>query len=186
MKFRAFISVDIEPSQNLVSLLEELRRSGGDLKVVRPENMHITLKFLGDTAESLVGGIVERLTEAVADTQPFNLTLRGMGAFPSLTNIKVVWVGMEDGATLGTVADRLEDSFSELGFRRERRGFKPHLTVARARTGRGMAPVADMITANAAAEFGEHQVSEVVLKKSVLTPKGPIYSDVEKVALGRG
>jgi 2'-5' RNA ligase len=184
LKFRAFVSVDIEPDQTLVSLLEALRRSGGDLKVVRSENLHVTLKFLGDTDQSLVEEIVERLTVAVADTQPFSLSLRGMGAFPSLTNIKVVWVGMDDGAVLGGIAERLEDSFSEMGFRRERRGFRPHLTVARARTARGMSPVADMITANAATDFGGQQVERVVLKKSVLTPKGPVYSDVEKVPLG--
>lgn len=184
MKFRAFVSVDIEPSKTLASLLETLRRSGGDLKVVRPQNLHVTLKFLGDTEQSLVGEIVERLREAVADTQPFDLSLRGMGAFPTLTNIKVVWVGMDDGAALGGIAERLEDSFSEMGFRKERRGFRPHLTVARARSGRGMAPVADTITANAATDFGGQRVDRVVLKKSVLTPKGPIYSDVERVPLG--
>lgn len=183
MKFRAFVSVDIEPCEALASLLEALRRSGGDLKVVRPENLHVTLKFLGDTDESLVHDIVDRLRATVEDVPPFTLSLRGMGAFPSLTSIKVVWVGMDDGARLGMMAERLEESLSEMGFRRERRGFRPHLTVARARSGRGMGAVGDMVTANAAAEFGEYRVDHLVLKKSVLTPKGPIYSDIEKVPL---
>ncbi|HIH01664.1 TPA: RNA 2',3'-cyclic phosphodiesterase, partial [Thermoplasmata archaeon] len=81
MKFRAFISADISPSDSLVSLLEQLRRSTGDLKVVRAANLHVTLKFLGDTDESLIGDITDGIRTSSRGVGPFKLKLQGMGAF---------------------------------------------------------------------------------------------------------
>ncbi|HIH01470.1 TPA: RNA 2',3'-cyclic phosphodiesterase, partial [Thermoplasmata archaeon] len=107
----------------------------------------------------------------------------GMGAFPSLSNIRVVWVGMEDGKRMAELAARIEETFSAIGFERDKKGFKPHLTVARARTGRGIEPVQDLIAANATTDFGDYVVDRITLKKSVLTPQGPQYSNVEEVPL---
>ena len=183
LKFRGFISVDIRPSQTLVAMLEQLRQTRADLKVVKAQNLHLTLKFLGDTDEALVDGILERIQHSSEGIRPFGVKLQGMGAFPSMSNIRVVWIGIEDGKPLTEMASRLDSSLNEMGFERDRRGFKPHLTVARARGGKGMALVQDIITANAATDFGDCWMDRVILKKSVLTPKGPEYSDVRDVVL---
>jgi 2'-5' RNA ligase len=184
VKFRAFISADIVPSEALVSVLRRLAGSKADLKTVKPELMHLTLKFLGEAEESLVDEIVMRIAKATEGFQPFRIRLKGMGAFPSMSNIRVVWVGIENGGPLERIAEELDESMSELGFVREKRGFKPHLTLARMRSARNIANVQEILTENAATDYGEYTVDRVLLKKSVLTPNGPIYSTVRERILG--
>jgi len=184
VKFRAFISADIVPSEALVGVLRRLANSRADLKTVKPELMHLTLKFLGDAEESLVDEIVMRIVKATEGLQPFRIRLKGMGAFPSMSNIRVVWVGIEDGGPLERIAEELDESMSELGFEREKRGFRPHLTLARTRSARNIANVQEILMENAATDYGEYAVDSVLLKKSELTPKGPIYSTVRKCILG--
>jgi 2'-5' RNA ligase len=186
LKFRAFISADIVPNEALGSLLRELAMSRADLKVVRPELLHITLKFLGDTDEALVEEIGSGIEKAAEGVGPFTMRLVGMGAFPSMSNIRVVWVGIEDGNALGQIASRLDTVMAPLGFERDKRGFKPHLTIARARSERNIAKVQDIIRANAATEYGEYSVDRILLKRSVLCPEGPTYSVVREVLLSKG
>ncbi|MDH3365647.1 MAG: RNA 2',3'-cyclic phosphodiesterase [Thermoplasmata archaeon] len=183
MKFRAFVSVDISPNDRLAALLEHLRGSSASLKVVRPTNLHLTLKFLGDTDEALVDDIVNAIADSTRGCQPFEVRLRGMGAFPSLSNIRVIWVGIEDGKELVKISEEIDSSLADIGLERDRRGFKPHLTVARAKGVIGGDMIQDFVAANAATDYGDYRVSEVILKKSVLTPQGPIYSDVRGISL---
>ncbi len=183
MKFRAFIAVDIEPEQGLVTQLRELASSRADLKVVKPGLMHVTLKFLGDTEESLVDEIAQRMADSAKGVSPFRIRLTGMGAFPSMSNIRVVWVGIKDGDQLGEMARRLDASFGDMGFGREKKGFVPHLTLARARSGQNMGIVQEMLKRNAATDFGSYPVDKILLKKSVLSPQGPAYSVVREIRL---
>ena len=184
MKFRGFISADIEPSESLASLLRELARSRADLKIVKPELLHVTLKFLSDTGEELVEQISARIVEATSEVAPFRIRLLGMGAFPSMSNIRVVWVGIEDGRPLQEIASKLDLSLKDLGFERDKKGFVPHLTLARTRSGRNMANLQEIIRSNAATDYGEYLMDRVLLKKSVLSPQGPTYSNVREYLLG--
>lgn len=183
MSFRAFISADIVPHDELVSVLRELAGSRADLKIVRPELMHVTLKFLGDTDEGLTEEIVSRMRDAVKDLTPFSIRLCGMGAFPSMSSIRVVWVGIEDGKNLGEIARRLDTSIGELGFARDKKGFVPHLTLARTRSGRNIANVQEILMRNGATDYGQHLIDRILLKKSVLSPTGPTYSTVTEAVL---
>jgi len=184
MKFRAFISADVEPSDALVGVIDELVRSRSDLKIVRPELMHITLKFLGDTDESLVDEVLVRISNATEGVGPFRIHLRGMGAFPSMSNIRIVWVGIEDGKPLQDIAAKLDASMIDLGFDRDRKGFVPHLTLARTRSGRNIANVQEILRTKAASDYGEYLIDRIMLKKSVLSPQGPTYSTVREHRLG--
>jgi len=183
LKFRAFISADIEPSEALVEVLRELAASRADLKIVKTDLMHITLKFLGDTEESLVDDVLAIMVNACAGIRPFKIRLKGMGAFPSMSNIRVVWVGIEDAGPLATIAERLDSSAAKLGFPREKRGFVPHLTLARTRTPRNITNVQETLKRNAATDYGEYLIDRIMLKKSVLSPKGPTYSIVSLAML---
>ncbi|MGQ9587543.1 MAG: RNA 2',3'-cyclic phosphodiesterase [Thermoplasmata archaeon] len=180
MKFRAFISADIEPNESLVSVLRELASTRADLKIIKPDLLHVTLKFLGDTEEELAEAILSRIQTASRSIPPFKIRLYGMGAFPSLSNIRVVWVGIEDGKVLREIADKLDTSLKELGFEKDRKGFVPHLTLARARSGRNMGAVQELLRKNAATDYGEYLVDRIRLKKSVLGPQGPTYSVVRE------
>ena len=109
--------------------------------------------------------------------------MKGMGAFPSLSNIRVIWVGLENVDGLSVLAGNLDGALRELGFERDKKGFKPHLTVARARSARNASELQQVINSNVATEFGEFEVDSVRLKRSVLTPQGPRYSDVREIPL---
>jgi 2'-5' RNA ligase len=184
VKFRAFVAVDIEPSERLLALVRELAQSRADLKIVKPQQLHVTLKFLGDTDEGLVDEILSNVRAAAAGVRPFTMRLVGMGAFPSLSNIRVVWVGIEDGKPLDGIAKGLDESLRELGFERDKKGFVPHLTLARTRSPRNIANVQEIVRNNAATDYGEYPVEKILLKKSVLSPQGPAYSVVREHALG--
>jgi 2'-5' RNA ligase len=183
MRFRAFIAADIEPSNSLRQILNDLRDSRADLKLVRPELLHFTLKFLGDIEESSVDEIETRMESACEGVGPLTVRLRGMGAFPSMANIRVVWIGIEDGKSLSTIAQRLDSSLEELGFARDSKGFKPHLTIARSRSGRGLGDVTALMKESLTSEYGTYRISCIRLKKSVLSPQGPTYSTIREVAL---
>jgi len=183
LSFRAFIAADIVPSDALVSVLRELASSRADLKIVRPELLHVTLKFLGDTEEDLTEQITSRMRDAVRDIPPFSVRLAGMGAFPSMSNIRVVWVGIEDGKPLGEMAKNLDISIGELGFERDKKGFVPHLTLARTRSGKNIANVQEILRRNGATDYGQYLIDRILLKKSVLSPQGPTYSTLMEAIL---
>jgi len=183
MAFRAFISVDLPELDALRALAEELRRTGASLKVVDVSHVHLTLKFLGDTEEALVPRIVDAMRASVAGIRPFTVRLAGTGAFPDLRRMNVVWVGMEGAEPLAEIARRLEESLEPLGYPRERRAFSPHVTNARVKGPRGLDDVRRVLEARARDAFGEVSVVGIRLKKSILTPQGPVYSTVEEVPL---
>jgi 2'-5' RNA ligase len=185
MKFRAFVSVDIRPGEPLISAVRDLQRSRADLKIVRTELMHLTLKFLGDTDEDLIDDLMARIAGASDGVEPFSIHLKGMGAFPSLSNIRVVWVGIEDGRFLTQIAGKLDGSMSDMGFERDKKGFVPHLTLARTRSPKNIINVQEILRTNAATDFGEYKVDRILLKKSVLNPQGPVYSTVGEHLLGK-
>jgi len=164
MGVRCFVAVDFEDPELLDSLVRAqdlLRGTGADLKVVERENIHLTMRFLGDVREGLLA------------------ELRGLGTFPNLRRPRVVWVGLTKGADeLAEIFRRLESGLLGLGFRPEGRGFSPHITLARVRSGRNREMLAEQVSRNADEEFGEFTVRYIRLKKSVLTPKGPIYSTI--------
>ncbi|NYT15358.1 MAG: RNA 2',3'-cyclic phosphodiesterase [Methanomassiliicoccales archaeon] len=183
MSFRAFISIDIDAGQSLRELCRELKQSGAALKVVNPDIMHITLKFLGDVEEPLVEDISRVIRDSVHDVSRFEMKLHDIGAFPNKNRIRVVWVGIPDPGPLERVAERLDEGLSPLGFEMEKRKFRPHLTVARAKTPQGMDRVQEIMERWGNTDFGSQVVDRIRLKKSVLGPKGPTYFTVEEVGL---
>jgi len=164
---------------------EKVRGTGADLKMVDPSIIHITLRFLGDTDEALVEDIAGVMDGAVAGAPPFEVELRGLGVFPKPSHIKVVWLGMEGADPLKDIAEKLEAGMVPLGFKKEK-PFRPHLTVARVRWKRNIGELSSLVESNADVSMGTFRVERIVLKKSVLTPRGPIHTDVRKAALTDG
>lgn len=185
MKFRGFVAVDLLPGDRLLSLAHDLGTSGADLKLVRMDQLHLTLKFLGDTEEGLTPEIVASIAEACRGIEPFVVRLQGTGAFPSLSRINVIWVGILGGEPLGRIAVSLDASLDALGFPRENRPWSPHATLARAKSGRGLDRVREILETYRDEAFGDQRIDRVRLKKSVLTPTGPVYSTIEEVPLAR-
>ena len=183
VSFRAFIAADLPPIPSLHALVRDLREASRDLKVVSPDHLHLTLKFLGDTEEGLVPEIVSAIREAAAGVPPFVIRVRGTGAFPNLARPRVLWVGIEGGEPLGRMARTLNEGLANLGFEREARGWSPHVTLARVRGGRDMDRVKALLQTRVREAFAEVRIEDIRLKKSVLKPQGPEYSTVEAVRL---
>lgn len=186
MTFRGFIAVDVPPLTPLERLAGELRDASGSLKVVRTDQLHLTLKFLGDTEEGLVPEIITAIREAAAGVSPFDVRVRGTGAFPSLARMNVIWVGVEGAEPLVRIANALESSLEPLGFPREGRAWKAHATLARVKGARDLDAASRVLRTHAEQTFGTYRVDAVQLKKSVLTPQGAQYSVVKTVRLGKG
>jgi 2'-5' RNA ligase len=200
---RAFISVDIGALPEIVNILDNLKDTNADLKLVEPENVHLTLKFLGEIDEKMVDEIAGVMEKSVKDVSPFSIKLRGVGVFPSMNYMRVLWVGLKDAEKLGIIAEGLENELSNLGFKKEKRRFSPHVTIGRVNSSgktkgfskdarkmplafsvaspRNKEILQNFLKENREKDFGEIDVKSIRLKKSVLTSKGPEYSTVKEV-----
>jgi RNA 2',3'-cyclic 3'-phosphodiesterase len=183
--FRAFISTDLDGSPALDRFLAELRSASRDVKVVSGHQLHLTLKFLGETEDGLVPEILGILKRACAGRGPVHVQVRGTGAFPSLSRMSVIWVGLEGAEEFAGIAARLDDGLSSLGFPKETRAWTPHVTVARVRSRQASGTLRSLVEAHQDELFAEADLAEVRLKKSVLMPTGPVYSDIGIVRLER-
>jgi len=180
---RSFIAFDIDNELVLKRFSEvqaTLVNAGADLKLVKPQNIHITMRFLGNISPRMVDSIHEEMKK-ISFTS-FDAEIKGLGAFPSLRHARVVWAGIRKGADeLANVFNQLEPRLRGLGFRPDPKGFSPHLTIARVKTGRNKAELVRCVQDLAEYEFGVVRANCLRLKKSVLTPKGPIYSILREV-----
>lgn len=184
MSFRAFIAADVEATPRLMDLKRSLGETGAQLKLVDLENIHLTLKFLGDTDESLVEEIAGIMRAAVEGVEPFTMEIRGTGVFPNPNYMKVLWVGLENAQPLVAMAKRIDSEVSRLGFKREKKGFHPHITVARVKGPRRKNQVQQILRDYQDEVFGTQEVDRIRLKKSVLSREGPTYSTVEEAVFG--
>lgn len=178
---RCFISVDVEDTgilRTIQSLQREIERTENVVKMVEMENMHLTLKFLGELPQSSVNRIMDGLKSL--KFKPFKIEFKGLGVFPNLNYIRVVWVGVGEGV------DRLEDLHNQvntilrkLGFVEEE--FSPHLTIARVKAIRNKPGLIKILNDYRDTSFGHIEVNSVRLKRSTLTSRGPIYDTIMEV-----
>jgi len=180
---RSFIAVDLDDQkllQSIVAAQQTLSRAGGDLKLVEPQNIHITLRFLGEIRQELVQDIIEQMKEVRFSA--FTARFRGVGVFPNAHRPRVVWVGIEDGAKeMSEISNTLEKGLRTLRVQPDNRGFTPHLTIARVRSGRNISELSRTISEMQDMEFGSIGVNSVRLKKSTLSSSGPTYEDIYRL-----
>lgn len=119
--------------QRLADAAADLRDAGFPIRWVPPENVHLTLKFLGEVSEERVRDVCAAVDDAADGVSPFEMAVARFGAFPSLRRPQVVWVGVEIESTLQALQESTEEALAAIGFPREERAFRPHLTLGRAR-----------------------------------------------------
>lgn len=179
---RSFIAFDIDSESVLKRMTEVqtmLTKTGADLKLVEPKNIHMTLRFLGNITPSTVEKIFEEMKKV--QFTPFDVRLHGVGAFPNPRYPRVVWAGITQGADqLRSIFEQLEPKLLGLGFAPDPKGFSPHLTIARVRSGRNRVELAKCLSENENCEFGVIDAKCLKLKRSDLTPRGPIYSTLKE------
>lgn len=176
---RTFIAIELpqEIHRKLDDFGKELKRSRAMVSWVKPENIHLTLKFLGDVSPEQLQTVQGVLEKVAAGTAPFRLQAFGCGAFPSLKQMRIVWVGLRGGnEPLNRLQKEIESSLIPVGFKAEDRPFKPHLTIGRVKGRQGSRALQEILMANQTFEAEAFDVTEVVLYKSDLRPEGARYT----------
>ncbi len=192
-QLRAFIAVELPTGarEALGSITRDLQAVAPvGVRWVRPEGIHLTLKFLGDIGAESVGPISQAMSRCAALVSPFDLFLGELGAFPSLKVPRVIWIGLGGAldALLG-LQGSLEKEMERLGYARERRPFSPHLTLGRTREGVPTPQrrrVGDGVARASLKIIEELPVKEIALIQSILKPSGAMYTQLFSTPLGRG
>lgn len=184
---RTFVAVEIDEAirQAAGKLVEELRTASAEVGWVAPHNMHLTVKFLGDVAADQIPQVCDTVAQAVAGVEPFDLEIRGVGAFPNAARPRTLWIGTGGGeAQLNLLAKRVETALVELGFAREDRPFHGHLTLGRVRRpSRALAALTPMLKQRADLTLGQTPIREVVVFSSQLERGGAIYEALRTASL---
>lgn len=175
---RAFFAVDIDDKElkrKIVKVQKELALPETRIKFVEPNNLHLTLKFLGDIDESIVPEL-QKAAEKIP-FEPFTLELQGVGCLPSFSYINAIYIGIIQGfEPLKTLATKLEQICAPFNVKKERRSFKAHLTIGRLKRTNNKALLVEKIRTMEHHVFGTTTITKFKLKKSVLTQQGPRYS----------
>jgi RNA 2',3'-cyclic 3'-phosphodiesterase len=180
---RLFVALEIPAAvrENFANFMNQLRLLAPQSRWVRPENLHATLKFIGEVpAENL--GTIRTALAAVRSPQAVTIDFRGLGFFPNEKHPRVFWAGMEASPNLKTLASDIERAMEKLGIPREQRPFSPHLTLARFEPPRLPEKLRAPIQENAALEFGSLATKEFHLIESKLKPSGAEYTTLESFA----
>ncbi len=176
MDLRLFTALELPPEakDGILTVVEDLRSRGTRASWCRPDTIHLTLAFLGDTDEQEVAAVGDGLRDAAAGVRPFTWRIRGLGAFPSPRRPRVVWAGVDAPEELFDLKRRIDEALEPLGFRPDRRRFRPHITLGRIRR-EGDAP--ELEKHLAAIEVPETAIpsDEVFLMKSTLRPGGALH-----------
>ena len=175
---RVFVAVEISKEEILKKIETFQKNVGIDAKPTKIDHIHFTLKFLGE--------IDENKCEQVKDTikkisfSSFDLSLKGVGGFPNLKNPRVIWIGIDKNGVekLTAIANEIGIKLTAIGFENDKK-FKPHLTIFRIK--KKINDISVMMKDYQTIEFGTQTVSKIKVKRSVLSPKGPEYSDLLEV-----
>jgi 2'-5' RNA ligase len=183
---RTFIAIELPQPITLAlgNVLETLKSFNLNIRWMRPENIHLTLKFLGDTPPEAVDPISRILSESVRNYSPISLSAKGGGAFPGIKNPRVIWVGPSGQVPrLKTLQQTLAENLAALGFEKEKRTFKGHLTLGRIKV--PVDPVKLNAALNAIMDFETEPflVDRIFLFQSDLKPNGPVYTKIASAAL---
>lgn len=188
MRTRTFVAVPVSASQRfrLAKLRQELMSRLPDIKWTEPENLHVTLVFLGEVDDVLlprVCSLVKEAADAVA-LVPFLMSLSGLGCFPNERRPRVLWVGIDAGVDqLTRLHVALAERFVELGCRREDRRFTPHVTLGRTKHDGPLRAISQVLADHRDWQAGEATVQEVLIMGSQLTRDGPLYSVIGRAEL---
>ncbi len=180
---RAFIAVDLSPEilQRLEDVAGQLKQRLSEVQIrwVPVENIHLTLKFLGDVSLTNLEVLKRILLAEASNHSPFEMSVGELGAFPSLHRPRVIWVGVTAPAGLNTLQHSIESETARLGYQRENRGFSPHLTlgrVSRNAPSRDARQIGEVMDSFKVGFLGATRVSEVHLYRSDLQPGGAVYT----------
>jgi RNA 2',3'-cyclic 3'-phosphodiesterase len=183
MSVRSFLAFELPPEikEQVRQVSENLKRSKMDIRWVKPDNIHLTIVFLGDVREGDICAIVREIEQVCYGFHPFDLHLKGTGLFPDRRRPRVLWAGYDgDIERMASLRDVLHERLIPFEIKSEKRQFKPHLTLGRFRNpGKGNTQIDEILNLHGNLSSPSFQVSELILFKSELRPQGPEYTRLE-------
>ena len=185
MDIRCFIAVNLpdETRNALGSVITELKKTGADVKWVNAGNIHLTLKFLGNTDASLIPALADALCKKLSLYNPFYITIADVGCFPSEKRPRVIWAGIKDSEVLVNIHKDVDAVLTGFGFAPEVRSFSPHLTIGRVRSMKKIAELMARFADFRRSDFGRVEVSAIHIMKSELKPAGAEYNSLGRIPL---
>lgn len=185
LQIRAFIAIKLpeECILGLKSLEDQFNRDWRGISWVRPETIHLTLKFLGEIDPGRVDEIANVLIEASSGIAAFAVEIEGVGGFPNLKSPRVVWVGVKENPALAKLQQNIDEGLKDLGFEKEDRPYRPHLTLCRVKSpkdGRELGRLVEEARPNIKMDF---RADSFVLFESVLSPKGARHTPLKTISL---
>lgn len=187
---RAFIAIELSPEiyAKLDEVEEQLQQNlaEGVIRWVPAQNIHLTLKFLGDVSLANLEVLKKILASEVSKFTPFEISVGELGAFPSIRRPRVIWVGVQAPQDLNILQHGIETEMAGLGYEPEDREFSPHLTlgrVSRNASSQDLRKVGDVLSVNKVGYLGATRVSNVNLFRSDLKPGGAVYSKLTTAQL---
>ena len=191
-EIRSFIAIELSAeAREQLRVLEDSLRAKLNMPAswVKPDNCHLTLKFLGNVTQQKLAQVAAALNAVAQETSPFYLELDGLGVFPNIRHPRILWVGLAgDISQLLILHKNIDHALSRLGFSSENRPFSPHLTLCRIREDLPTAvcaAISNSLSTIRAEDKARFQVVELTLFKSELTPGGPIYTRLIIAACGK-
>ena len=174
---RTFVAIEVNNNNVLDSIQQVQSKLNIKAKPVELHNMHFTVQFLGEISEEMLRKISDVLNGIEFST--FSVTFASIGAFPKPNSPRVIWVGVNDGVNkLEKLAETIRSKLSDVGFSPDKK-FKPHVTIFRVKN--RIEDLPTKLEKFSSYSFGKQEISEIKLKKSELTPNGPIYTDLSVV-----
>lgn len=184
---RCFIALDISDHirRDFEVIIDRLKKHDADVKWVPVNNIHLTLKFLGNTKEKVLPEIRDHLFNVVLSYNPFYIRIYTTGVFPNKKHPRVIWIGVGDSDILKNLHNDIENAMVLFGFKKEHKAFNPHLTIGRVRSQKGIMYLVRDLDMFKDKEFGNIHVKKIKLMKSELKPQGAIYSCLYEIPIGK-
>jgi len=182
---RTFIAVELpEQIKKKIEVLQApLKKTSAFVSWVKPGNIHITLKFLGEVPEEKIDEVFSATELALKEGKRFKMNLKGMGAFPDFRRPRVIWIGTgKGGEELSDLAARIEPEIEKIGYPKEKRKFSPHFTIGRVKSPKNIEKLMELVRSTDF-ETEDIEVNEVTVMKSQLHPAGAIYTPLKKIPL---
>ena len=179
-QIRAFLAIDLDDDlkPKINKIIREFKKTDARIKYVDLVNLHLTLKFFGEIDTEGLNLLEDAIANVLGEFDSFNIKIKGCGAFPNNNRINVIWVGIDEDSIIRDMHDKLDKEFVRLGLDKDRK-FSTHLTIGRMKSAKIKNKVKSTIEEFSDVEIGEMEVTKVSLKKSTLTPAGPIYEDLK-------
>ena len=178
LTIRTFIAVDLNPriKKTIKHIQNYLDRANCDVKWVKPENIHLTLKFLGDINIKEIDALTQLLSNLLQNIKPIETEFTLLNAFPDISQPHIIWAGLKDDSQkIAHLVKFLEKSLGRIGFKEEQKPFRPHITIGRIRTQNNISNLSHALSDYTVPDTQTQTIKHITLYKSTLTSHAPIY-----------